>query len=98
MPIRWAPVPVGYEIPQTIQRVQIFQPKSSPKNINLANNYATDGLFGLMRVGETRAYDETVWQIAKKIQELYYNRRVDPLPAKADDLVDLFDGGSKQES
>jgi hypothetical protein len=97
LPIRWAPIPQNYQMPRAVQETQFFSPKNLSSAPNLAEDYAIDGLFGLMRSGRKDDYERTVWQIAKEIQLLYYSGHLDPMLSNPDDLVNLFASGNEPD-
>jgi hypothetical protein len=90
LPVLWAPIP--YALPEEISRHQFFTPKNTNKQPNLAKAYREDGLYRLLEEDEDAA-GTIIWQLAKRIQEIYYSQTLLPREFKQDDLRNGFEGG-----
>ena len=105
IPVRWAPIP--FDLPPVVKdEAQFFKPQSARDQRSdkdqqsirvqpdLAERYEEEGIFGLLRKGQVDAFRGVVWDLAKCIQQIYYNqaakaeRKIDP-----GELRNVFEGG-----
>lgn len=87
IPIRWAPIP--FELPSVVKdEAQFFKPQ-------VAGRYEEEGIFGLLRMGQTDAFSGVVWDLAKSIQQICYNQLLNPREFKPEDLRNVFKGGGR---
>jgi hypothetical protein len=89
LPVLWAPVP--YTLPEAVARHQFFAPTNTTKQPNLAKAYETDGLYRLLE-DDKDASSTIIWQLARRIQEVYYSQELLPREFKQADLVNVFEG------
>ena len=107
IPIRWAPIP--FELPPVVKdEAQFFKPQSSrdPQKakdqqsirdqLDLAERYEEDGIFGLLRKGELDGFRGVVWDLAKCIQQIYYNQLLKPREIDPGELRNVFKDGGVQ--
>src|ERR1700733_42341 len=93
LPVRWAPIP--YTPPQVVTRHQFFTPTHTtkqPKLAEAAEAYEEDGLYHLLKEDKD-ASDIIIWQLARRIQEIYYSQDLLPRKFKQADLRNVFEGG-----
>ncbi len=86
--VNWTPVQAR-EIPPVVSAVQRFSPAGLP-DPDIARQYESEGVFGLLRLGQDAAYEAVVWRLAQHIAENYYNYRVQPRIPQPSDLRDAF--------
>jgi hypothetical protein len=91
IPVIWAPVPSD-QIPRSINEVQHFSPRQPP---DFEASYEAEGIYGLMRMGREEAYQLTVWRLAQKIAEFYFDHPIEPGVTLTDDLFNAFDEPGK---
>jgi TIR domain len=104
IPIRWAPIP--FDLPPVVKdEAQLFKPQRAGDQPNakdqqgireqpgLAEPYEEEGIFGLLRKGQVDAFSGVVWDLAKCIQQIYYNQLLKPREFKPEDLRNVFEGG-----
>jgi TIR domain len=89
VPLRWAPVP--FALPAEVTRSQMFRPKQTDTYKNLPQQYERFGLFGLMYQGEKGAVRAILWDLAVRIQEIYYSHELLPRHFKPNELKNVFD-------
>jgi hypothetical protein len=89
IPVRWAPLP--FDPPAVVGDEVIFTPQRGP-DPDLPERYKQDGIFGLLRTGQLDSYDIVVWQLAKRIQRIYYSLRLSHREFKPDELQNVFRG------
>jgi hypothetical protein len=92
LPVRWSPVP--YPLPQEVAKTQFFTPNNTQKQLGLVKAYEEDGLFRLLEAGDRDAYGTIIWQLAKRIQQIYYSQHLKPRVVVPDDLRNVFAGDS----
>jgi hypothetical protein len=90
LPVRWAPIP--YAMPEVVTRPQFFTPMNTTKQPNLSKAYEEDGVYRLLE-GDKDASGTIIWQLAKRIQEIYYSQQLLPRAFRQDDLRNVFEGG-----
>jgi hypothetical protein len=105
IPVRWAPIP--YELPAVVKdEAQLYKPQSAGgppearvkqgigSQSDLAARYEEEGIFGLLRKGHDDAFSSIVWDLAKSIQQIYYNQLLKPRQFDPDELRNVFEGGA----
>jgi hypothetical protein len=90
LPVRWAPIP--YSPPTVVTRHQFFTPTNTTKQPKLVEAYEEDGLYHLLEKDKD-ASDIIIWQLARRIQEIYYSQHLLPAEFKQADLRNVFEGG-----
>ncbi len=100
IPIRWAPIP--FDLPPVVKdEAQFFKPQSSKDQQSvrvqqdLAERYEEEGIFGLLRKGQIDAFRSVVWDLAKSIQQIYYNQLLKPREINPGQLRNVFEGGAQ---
>ena len=88
IPVLWTPVP-DHRLPRVVDAVQRFSPRGLP-DVNIPVRYATEGVYGLMRMGHETIYQGVVWRLAQSIAEFHFGYEVAPLVLGQDDLHDIF--------
>jgi hypothetical protein len=92
IPVRWAPIPEGVKMPPVVaDNINIFSPKATKKKPQLPQQYAVNGLFGLLHGREEDAANEIIWQLALLVQNIYYNQQLEPKDFEPDDLINVFE-------
>jgi hypothetical protein len=89
IPVRWAPIA---QLPAVVSDQQIFMPKNTKELPDLRKNYEEDGIFGLLKTGKETAFNEIVWQLAKRIAQIHNSQLLRPRVFEQDDLIDIFRG------
>ena len=90
--MRWAPIP--FPLPSVVQdEVQIFRPQGTRDYPDLPQLYEKEGIFGLLRMKQEEAFQSTVWELAKSIQQIYYSQRLVPRHFAPEELRNVFEGG-----
>ena len=92
LPVRWSPVP--YMLPKEVAKPQFFTPNNTQKQPELVKAYEDDGLYLLLEAGDRDAYETIIWQLAKRIQQIYYGQHLMPRVFVPDDLRNVFEGDS----
>jgi TIR domain len=100
IPIRWAPIP--FDLPPVVKdEAQFFKPQSGKDQQSvrvqqdLAERYEEEGIFGLLRKGQIDAFRSVVWDLAKSIQQIYYNQLLKPREINPGQLRNVFEGGAQ---
>ncbi|GAA2597256.1 hypothetical protein GCM10010435_90680 [Winogradskya consettensis] len=75
VPVLWTPF--HEMLPGVTADVNIFRPTGLPDEDYTAR-YLTDGLFGLLRTGQTEIYEAIVWKLAMHIQRIHSLYWVEP--------------------
>ena len=88
--VRWAPIP--FALPEEVGRPQFFTPANTNKQPDLAKSYEEDGVYRLLEDDEVAART-IIWQLAKRIQKMYYSQRLRPRAFNQDDLRNVFESG-----
>ena len=72
--MRWAPIP--FELPEVVSKTPILLGDEHDANSpNLAKEYEEDGaLSGCSRQDDKDASGTIIWQLAKRIQVIYYSQ------------------------
>jgi hypothetical protein len=91
LPVRWAPIP--YALPDVVTRHQFFTATNTTKQPNLAKEYEEDGVYRLLE-DDKDASGTIIWQLAKRIQVIYYSQILLPRAFNQDDLRNGFEGGN----
>ena len=60
---------------------------------DLVERYEEEGIFGLLRQGQVDAFRGVVWDLAKCIQQIYYNQLLKPRKIDPGELRNVFEGG-----
>lgn len=60
---------------------------------DLVRQYEEEGIFGLLRRGQVDAFRGVVWDLAKCIQQIYYNQVLKPRTTVPGELRNVFEGG-----
>jgi hypothetical protein len=89
--VRWTPIP--FELPRAVGKPQFFTPSNTIKQPNLIRAYEEEGLFRLLQAGDEQASDTIIWQLAMRIQGIYYSQRLKPKVFVPEDLRNVFEGG-----
>jgi hypothetical protein len=85
IPVIWAPFPQD-RCPTAVTDVQRFSPRAIPDR-SITRQYETNGIFGLMKLGDQTAYNAVLWRIA----QLHYTYRVEPrLFRSSEELRNIF--------
>ncbi|MGD0703755.1 MAG: toll/interleukin-1 receptor domain-containing protein [Trebonia sp.] len=92
VPVRWAPIP--FTLPAAVNDVQIFTPPGTKRQPDLPRQYAEAGIFGLLRGGQEDAFHEVVWDLSKRIQQIYYSQRLRPRLFVPDELRNALASGA----
>ena len=92
LPVRWAPIPASVKLPREVGKPQFFTPTNTSKQPGLVKSYEEDGVYHLLEDDENAART-IVWQLAKRIQDIYYSQRLLPRVFKQGDLRDVFESG-----
>ncbi len=87
-PVIWAPVSPD-QVPVPIQNIQRFSPAGLP-DIDIREQYETNGVFGLTKIRGHEAYDAVVWRLAQCIADFLRYHRVEPRTLAKDELHDIF--------
>lgn len=88
VPVIWAPVAPA-RLPPVVRERQWFMP-GGLTDPAVAEQYETDGLFGMLATGHEIPYQTVVWELAKHIRDIYYSSHVEPLVLREDQLHDAF--------
>jgi hypothetical protein len=72
VPILWTPL--RESIPRPVSSVNLFV----PGNIKGKDTYRSNGLLGLIKIGDLDSYGTVIWALARHIAQLYVERRVAP--------------------
>ena len=91
IPVRWAPLP--FDPPAVVRDETIFTPQRSP-DPDLPELYRQEGIFGLLLMGREDSYHIIVWQLAKRIQKVYYSLRVRHREFGPEELKNVFLGSA----
>ena len=89
LPVRWAPIP--FPLPKEIGKPQFFTPTNTSKQPKLVEAYEQEGVYRLLEEDKD-ASGTIIWQLAKRIQEIYYSQRLRPRAFNQDDLRNIFEG------
>jgi TIR domain len=92
LPVRWAPIPASVKIPREVGKPQFFTPTNTSKQPGLVKSYEEDGVYHLLE-DDDNAARTIVWQLAKRIQDIYYSHRLLPRVFKQGDLRNVFESG-----
>jgi hypothetical protein len=90
VPVIWMPLrPLS--LPPAVRRVGLFVPPDLP-DPGFETAYRNDGLLGLIRTGQDRAYRAIVWKIAMHVNRVRQSCVVMPdVPADASELPTSFE-------
>jgi len=91
LPVRWAPIP--FALPEAVGRPQFFTPTNTRQQPDLVKLYEEEGVFRLLQAGDEDASGTIIWQLAKRIQGMYYSQRLQSKKFMRDDLRNVFEGG-----
>jgi hypothetical protein len=91
LPVRWAPIP--FALPEEVGKPQFFAPTNTSKQPGLVKSYNEDGVYHLLEQDEDAART-IIWQLAKRIQGIYYSQRLPPRAFNQVDLRNVFEGGN----
>jgi len=86
--VNWTPVQEK-QIPRVVNAVQQFSPEGLP-DPDIARQYRSEGVLGLLRLGQNAAYEAVVWRLAQHIADNYFNYQVKPRILRRSDLRDAF--------
>ncbi len=89
IPVVWAPVPEE-QYPPPVHAVQRFSPVGLP-DAAIAGRYESEGVYGLLRLGQEVSYQAIVWRLAQRIAEIYYSHRVEPRELTLAELHNIFE-------
>jgi TIR domain len=89
--VRWAPIP--FALPDAVGKPQFFTPTNTRQQPDLVKLYEEEGLYRLLHAGDDDASGTIIWQLAKRIQGMYYSQRLQPKKFRQDDLRNVFEGG-----
>jgi hypothetical protein len=87
IPVIWAPV--SGPLPSPVSERLIFAPGGRP-NSGLPAEYRTNGVYGLMRMGQEDSYQIIVWQLAILIAKVFHSQRLEHRRFKLEDLRNAF--------
>lgn len=87
IPVIWAPL--QFAGPPPVSKEMFFLPTSHP-NPDLPAEYRKNGIFGLLRMGQSDSYQIIVWQLAMLISKVYHSQRLRTRRFQLDDLNDCF--------
>lgn len=90
LPVWWAPVP--FTLPPEARRPQYFAPTNTREQPDLARLYEEEGLFHLLQSSNEETSQKIIWQLAKRIQQMYYSQRLEPKEFAQSDLRNIFEG------
>ncbi|MFD0523779.1 TIR-like protein FxsC [Paractinoplanes durhamensis] len=89
VPVLWTPY--HEPLPPRIAKVNVFRPVGLPDE-SYAERYLADGLFGLLRTGQTEVYQAVVWKLALHIQRIHSLYWTEPgVPSGVAELRSSFD-------
>jgi hypothetical protein len=88
IPVIWTPAP-RRRLPKVVTDVQDFSPGELP-GVDIAAMYATEGVYGLMRMGQDMYYEVVVWRLAQRVAEFHFGHEVRSLVLSEGDLHDIF--------
>ena len=77
---------------EEVSKHQFFTPTNTGKQPKLVEAYEQDGVYRLLEEDKD-ASSTIIWQLAKSIQEIYYNQHLLPKAFNQDDLTNAFEGG-----
>lgn len=92
VPVLWAPVP--FALPAALGKQQFFTPTNTEQQPELVRAYEEDGMFHLLNKADRGVSDMIIWQLAKRIQTIYYSQRLQPRNFQPADLENVFKSGT----
>ena len=92
VPVLWAPVP--FALPAALGKQQFFTPTNTKQQPELVHAYEEDGMFHLLDKGDKGVSSMIIWQLARRIQTIYYSQRLQPRKFQPADLEDVFQSGT----
>jgi hypothetical protein len=76
-----------------VGKPQFFTPTNTRLQPDLVKLYEEEGLFHLLQAGDKESSSTIIWQLAKRIQSMYYSQRLQLKKFRQEDLRNVFEGG-----